>query len=715
HIYDILVVSSEETAALGRPFTLGMLYNRQRDELIPGITLWDENTLQSHTVETPQHSSGFEITASDSIESKSSLLDVDASLKASFMSGLIEVEGSAKYLNDKKKSKNQSRVTLQYKVTTNFKQLSMTNISSMSPEQIHVIEKSSATHVVTGILYGANAFFVFDSEKLDANSVQDIQGSMKAVIKKIPSFNVDGKVDIKLTDEEKNTTDKFTCKFYGDFILHDNPATFTDAVKTYIQLPKLLGEKYENVVPLKVWMMPLKMLHSEAPEMTTGLSVGLIRRAQDALQDLHHLESCCNDILDDTVVKAFPNIQEKLNTFQKLCMYFSSALQETIAKKLPSIRAGEEDEKELKKVFDDKDKSPFSHDKLTKWTEDMEREVNIICSCVEIMEGIKIVSNQSQLDRAVLDPEVEDVLCFVFTSLEPADPYLQKMSEYLDPLKLEGSGGVLLPTQDQWFFSDEVIKEMRQKARVIQDLAKALKNNPQLCFLVAAFSNVEHKGASIYHYRNGSLVTDDFSRPDVTDVENIKDRSDLIWYACDLTLDPDTAHCRLTLSDGNKKATHGQRQSYPDFPQRFDEVVQVLCREPLTGRCYWEVELNVAKGADATAAVCYSSLQRKGKSSLNGIGWNNISWSLGHKWEPGPVFYAEHDARCVSYPVPPSGCTRLGLYLDWSAGTLSYYTVSANTLSHIHTYRTKFSGPVYAAFKLWTEDQKQTKIQMKLE
>uniref|UniRef100_A0A3Q1GRW0 Stonustoxin subunit alpha-like n=1 Tax=Acanthochromis polyacanthus TaxID=80966 RepID=A0A3Q1GRW0_9TELE len=695
---ELIEISSEDMAALGRPFTLGMLYDRRRDELIPGFTLWDENTLKPNIVETCQHSSRSEITASDSIESKSSLLDVDASLKASFLSGLIEVGGSAKYLNDKKKSKNQSRVTLQYKVTTNFQQLSMTNISSMSPKQIGVIEKSSATHVVTGILYGANAFFVFDSEKLDDSSVQDIQGSMKAVIKKIPSFNIDRKIGIKLTEEEKNTTDKFTCKFYGDFILDDNPATFTDAVKTYIQLPKLLGEKYENVVPLKVWVMPLKMLHTKAPKVITGITVGLVRRAQDALQDLHHLEICCNDILNDKVVKAFPNIQEKWSTFQKLCMCFRSALQETIAKKLPSIRAGEEDEKELEKVFDDKDKSPFSHQKLTKWIEDMEREVNVIRSCVEVMEGIKIISNQSELDRVVLDPKVEDVLCFVFTSLEPADPYLQEMSEYLDSVKLEGSGGVLLPTQDQWFFSDEVIKEMRQKARVIHHLAKDLKNNRQLCFLVAAFSNVEHKGASIYHYRNASLVTDDFSRPDVTDVENIKDRRDLIWYACDLTLD--SAHCNLTLSDGNKKATHGQRQPYPNFHQRFDEIVKVLCREPLIRRCYWEVEFNMAE--KAAAGVCYIGTESDGKSNLKATGLNHFSCSVGYKWIPEPIFYIEYRGSGVN-ERPPSGSARLGVYLDWSAGTLSYYTVSANTLTHIHTIRTTFSGPVYAAFKLWTE------------
>ncbi|KAK9524572.1 hypothetical protein VZT92_016954 [Zoarces viviparus] len=148
------------------------------------------------------------MTGSDTIESKSCLLDVEASLKASFLCGLIEVGGSAKYLDDKKKFKNQSRVTCQYKSTTHYKQLSITDLLTLDAHQMSVIKKSSATHVVTGILYGANSFFVFDSEKLDASSVKDIQVNMKAAINKIPIFSVEAEVGVKMTDEEKALTNK---------------------------------------------------------------------------------------------------------------------------------------------------------------------------------------------------------------------------------------------------------------------------------------------------------------------------------------------------------------------------------------------------------------------------------------------------------------------------------------------------------------------------
>uniref|UniRef100_A0A669DEH0 Uncharacterized protein n=1 Tax=Oreochromis niloticus TaxID=8128 RepID=A0A669DEH0_ORENI len=473
-----------EVAALGRPFTLGMLYSARRDKLIPGVTLWDDKTLKEKLVENDQHSSEFEVSGTDSIDKKSSLLDIDASLKFSFFGGLFEVGGSAKYLKDKKKSDNQSRITLQYKATTKFKQLMLTPDETKNTQQAENV-KHLATHVVTGILYGANAFFVFDSEKLDPKNIQEIKGTMQAVIKKIPSFNVDGKVDIKLSDEEKTVTDKFTCKFYGDFILESNPVTFEDAVKTYTQLPKQLGEHKENGVPLKVTMMPLKILNPRAIVWIKEISVGLVRKAQDALKDLYNLDIRCNDLLEDRVGRSFPQIKKKLSTFQELCEYYRSSLQKTMAEKLPSIRAGEEDEQKLVKVFDDRDKSPFSQERLTKWIEDEEREVTIIRYFVDMMEGAKIISDQSELDREVFNPGVEEVLCFVFTSLKSTDPYLQNMSDYLEKKKLEGTDGNTPPAQDQCLL--QKIKVANSYSKIVYSLLLRIGVKSSQLYLYSTF------------------------------------------------------------------------------------------------------------------------------------------------------------------------------------------------------------------------------------
>ncbi|KAF3848244.1 hypothetical protein F7725_021272 [Dissostichus mawsoni] len=169
-----------EVAALGRPFSLGMLYDCRNDSLVPGITLWDCDDLQNHIRERQQKYNHFDIVASESIEDKSSALNVEASLKASFLSGLVEVEGSAKYLNDTKTSKNQARVTLKYQATTKFQELSMNHLGGEHVKKHQfVFDQGIATHVVTGILYGAQAFFDFDREVSVNENHQDIQGNLR--------------------------------------------------------------------------------------------------------------------------------------------------------------------------------------------------------------------------------------------------------------------------------------------------------------------------------------------------------------------------------------------------------------------------------------------------------------------------------------------------------------------------------------------------------
>ncbi|ROL42435.1 Ribonuclease inhibitor [Anabarilius grahami] len=86
-------------------------------------------------------------------------------------------------------------------------------------------------------------------------------------------------------------------------------------------------------------------------------------------------------------------------------------------------------------------------------------------------------------------------------------------------------------------------------------------------------------------------------------------------YACDLTLDPNTAHTQLILYKGNRKIKFVKdHQPYPDHPERFAVNPQVMCRESLTGRCYWEVEWGsreVEQGSWARIAVAYKGISRK--------------------------------------------------------------------------------------------------------
>ncbi|XP_073696169.1 protein NLRC3-like, partial [Garra rufa] len=170
-------------------------------------------------------------------------------------------------------------------------------------------------------------------------------------------------------------------------------------------------------------------------------------------------------------------------------------------------------------------------------------------------------------------------------------------------------------------------------------------------------------------------------------------------YACFLALDPNTAHPRLSLTEDNMKGSNNyNNQSYPDHPDRFDVFPQVLCRESMCGRCYWEIECS----GRVYISVSYKSISRKGAGNECRFGYNDQSWSL----ICSPDRYSfKHNKIKTDLPVKPiisrigvSDVYRVGVFVDHRAGTLSFYSVS-DTMSLIHTVHTTFTLPLYPGFR----------------
>ncbi|XP_026004838.1 NLR family CARD domain-containing protein 3-like [Astatotilapia calliptera] len=170
-------------------------------------------------------------------------------------------------------------------------------------------------------------------------------------------------------------------------------------------------------------------------------------------------------------------------------------------------------------------------------------------------------------------------------------------------------------------------------------------------------------------------------------------RPGLRKYSCQLTIDKNTVHTNLQLSDNNRKVTHVKEvQSYPDHPDRFD-VCQLLCRNSLTCRCYWEVEWR----GDVCISVSYRNIGRKGGSDNCVFGGNDQSWSL-ICTDDGPHSVYHNDRETSISSSSSSVSNRVAVYVDCPAGTLSFYRVSSDTLIHLHTFNTTFTQPLYPGF-----------------
>uniref|UniRef100_A0A8K9UXL9 Fibronectin type-III domain-containing protein n=1 Tax=Oncorhynchus mykiss TaxID=8022 RepID=A0A8K9UXL9_ONCMY len=508
----------QELAALGRPFQLGMLYDCRRDVLIPGITLWDSEMLKKHINVCPQPNTDFKIIASDSSEAKSEALNVSASLEASFLGGLVSVKGS-----------RQSRVSLQYRTTTRFEQLTMDHLGAGNVKHCNVFQEGSSTHVVTALHYGASAFFVFDQEVSSGENHQDIQGNLQATIKKIPLISIEGQGNLEMSDEEKREANKFNCTFHGDFALENNPVTFEDAIKVYAGLPHLLGENGEHAVPMTVWLYPLKNLDSAAAQLVRQISVSQVRRAQRLLDGLDNTDVQCQDMMKEDMAIKFPEFKAKLNKFRDLCSEYKQVFQKGLCKVLPNIRGGGMEEEELIKMLNIKERSPFQNDLMITYLDDREREMNVVSSYLDIMKEVQVVYSSSELDGIVLDQANDYVVCFALSFLKEKEEYLVVLENYL--LEESKNDFSLIPynpnaagktAAEKWFRSGEVTTLTRQTINLFLDFKESNKDRENLAFCIASIPNKFLTASSIHVYERGTLLTPQFELPSKPGVLTIK-------------------------------------------------------------------------------------------------------------------------------------------------------------------------------------------------
>ncbi|XP_063157940.1 uncharacterized protein LOC134496115 [Candoia aspera] len=520
-----------EMPALGRPFQLGMLYDCRRELLIRSISLWDADMLQKGVTTKDQRQTEVHIVASDCPRDKASALNLDGSLKASFFGGLFEVGGSAAYLQDNKRSMSHARVTLHHSTTTELKHLATKHLDRKSVSYEDVFEEGSATHVVTAVLHGAQAFFVFDCEVSKSEEVQDVQGHLLGTIQKIPKVAAEGKGSLKWNDTEKEMGEKTSCTFYGDFSLKNNPTTFQDALEIYASLPHILRES-GKVVPVKVWLYPLIRLDPKAACIVHDVPLSWLSEVETHLKSLMKVDIRCNDLINSPVASVFPEMKDKIKRLKHLCKQHGQLFQQEIGKNLPAVRGGEEEVAVLWGVLMRLNQTPFSRQALKKFLARRKQEMDFVQLCLSQLKGLEVIPSQNKLDKILFDHKNQLVVSFMFTSLRSEEPYLCDLQDWLQRPSLEGSAGQAAETSfsekqtpQRWFEDEERKQNIRYAACSLSDFAEISKEKGNIRFIVSSVCDERNPGASIYLYENGKLVNTHLelpSRPPPPTIERVQ-------------------------------------------------------------------------------------------------------------------------------------------------------------------------------------------------
>ncbi|XP_041093943.1 cytolytic toxin-alpha-like [Polyodon spathula] len=468
------------------------------------------------------------IVTSDSLEEKSNLLDVNASLKASFLGGLIEVGGSAKYLKDDVSSTRQCRVTMKYRKTVLYEQLTMSQLGKITYPQ--VFDQQTATHVITGAQYGAQAFLLFDQMASTEEHKQEIEGNLEVMVKKIPQFSIEGRGELNLTDKEKKIVNQFSCTFHGDFDIKENPTTYEKAFDVYKTLPEQLGEHGEKAVPLKVWLYPLIQLDSKAAQLVREISVGLVSLVEKVLYLFKEVNMRAINMIGDSFVNQFEDLKYRLAEVQQKFLQYKTVFEKAVSRVLPTIRGGGEKEQALTDILQSHNASPFTNSKMHKWLDEKETEIKVLRLYTDELKDVPIMKSTGELNRVLFDPKIETVVCFAFTSLQYKEPYLSALTQCLESeefRKMEKSSFLRAAEEEPqpWCTSPELSKKMRENLELFRGFSEVNKDQKQTRFVLASISDPSCPGASIRLYRQGKIMDPQFQciskpqSPVVTDIQ----------------------------------------------------------------------------------------------------------------------------------------------------------------------------------------------------
>lgn len=493
--------------ALGRPFALGDLYDRRKDYIIQGPKLWNRDELSNY-IESLSPSTKFDVKASQGINDDLSDFGLSASVKMSFMAGLISVSGSASYLDHRKSRNNQARVSLNYQSTSFTRRLRSELFNKLSfPDVLDNAE--DATDVVVAIQYGAGAIFSFDKVVRQNEVTKDIEGTLQVIVKKIPKFKIDGTGKVHIGEEDRKNGENLTCTFHGDFVLKNHPGTYEEAISIYKTLPTFLGERYENSVPITVWLYPLEKLPiKRSTKLVVEIKESLITSVTNVLSHLETIIRQCNDILDSPVSLHHDRIYVKVKRMNNYVQRYVLILKQHLATVTPEIRRGTMSSDLLVKLLTNKENSPFSTKQLDSWISYYSEEVSVL-SKIQSLPNFCV--NNGVFSSKLLEKS-RHTLGLTLRLGKITDDYLTTLENYLLDKQSENSYlSSVIPTK-WWRPGSVVLSDLFSLSKSFKQfynlrLARNMLENAGIQFLVReeGLANNEKQNVSLELFEQGML------------------------------------------------------------------------------------------------------------------------------------------------------------------------------------------------------------------
>ena len=384
-------------------------------------------------------------------------LNIEAGLTLSLLGGLVDIKGYAEYLKDTTSSSNVTKVSLTYKETTVYREITSDYRDLLTNDE----NKDEFTHIVVGIQYGRTCTMVFEREIKDGETKEEIEGTLSVVLESIP---ISGATSLKLNSYEKEKFDDFKCTIYSDLKLDTSVANWDQALSLCKSLPTKLQvsdqTEAKKGVPVKICLLPKNLLGSQHDTLVKELPNLILNKAKG---------------ITESLTEAIQLVQNYAKTFQK----------DILSVLLVAIRSGTEDEKLLFDAFEKHECFPFGH--LNIWIRRIKDEADILLAIQnQFLDKCVFFSNKT-LEQNIVKNRTNVV--FTLRVYKNEDKFIDEMESYYNSLtknETTRSGEEILDilNKGKWF-QDELIKEkMREMANQMRIFASANLLNEDIGFFV---------------------------------------------------------------------------------------------------------------------------------------------------------------------------------------------------------------------------------------
>jgi hypothetical protein len=402
--------------ALGRGMSLGSLYDMRAEMPVTGF-LWSPEAMQRNTRTIAANSTSIKYASSDSREAKRNLLDVSAELSLSY--ALVEVSGSASFLQDKAQSSHEARVSMAYTIGTVSEELDVWSHDLSDNLRIGAIESKLATHVVTKVEWGSSCIATFARSVTESTDKMDVQGALKVGMM-TGGVGISGEADVKFRTAQNISNDGLSVTIKGDVVPQNVPLPRNiSAAKAYMEkLPTYVGKG----VPVKITLFPLKEINTTAAEITGRVEAAEIARATDVLDELDVAMESIGDLLlldPDGFLAWKWDVENLRNALQDHTDQFTK----NVSSQMSARRNG--GTSDLRGLASDHYKTEFSSVNISNRVVELNDEIQTLKALVKALKkaNVTIAHSFSDYSKMVVDTTLDSTSALILKGMRPfTDP-----------------------------------------------------------------------------------------------------------------------------------------------------------------------------------------------------------------------------------------------------------------------------------------------------